>query len=115
MTTIVFTEEVLTSKSPNSGAQRNIKTVTLKIMGDAQAETRGSPKNSTNPHSVSHKKKPSLKQKSESKLGKQQLEFQSSFTPGYNPHTFYINAYLPHDGGRRLKVSKFMCYFFPVE
>lgn len=102
MTTIVYTEEVMTSKSPNSGAQRNIKTFTVKIMGDAPAESRGSPKHSANPNTVSKQKRFSVRQKPESSSkmsSKQQLEL------SYNPHTFNITAYLPHDGGKRLKVS----------
>lgn len=101
MTTIVYTEEVMTSKSPNSGTERNITTFTVKFnMGD---EARGSPKHV--PHSDSSKRRSkSTRQKQEGKISKQ-LEVQSSFPSGYNPHTFYITAYLPHDGGKRLKVS----------
>lgn len=114
MTTIVYKEEMITSNA-NSGAPRNVqtKTFTVQIMGDGTgsgSRTSGSssitPRHSSRGGSPKPAKKFSVR--GASKMGKQ-----SSFPPsGYNPHVFTITAYLPHDGGKRLRVSfHFCCYF----
>lgn len=107
MTTIVYKEEMITSTSRNS--QR--KTVIVKIMGDSPnsgATTRasgGSEKPPTTRHSRGGSPKPSKKFGVRgSKDGKQQSY--SSLGSHYNPHVFSITAYLPHDGGKRLKVHR---------
>jgi hypothetical protein len=42
----------------------------------------------------------------EAKSKSHSFELQSHFSSGYNPHMFTITAYLPYDGGRRLKVRR---------
>lgn len=109
MTTIVYKEEMITSKSL-SGAPRNVqttKTFTVQIMGDGQ-NSGGARASGGKSHSQRHSRggspKPAKKFDVRSKSGKS-----SSFSsPQYNPHIFTITAYLPHEGGKRLKVS--LCY-----
>ena len=107
MTTIVYKEEMITST--NSGTPRNVqtKTFTVQIMGDGTgggSRTVGNssmtPRHSSRGGSPKPSKKFSVRVAS--KMGKH-----SSFTPPsvYNSHSFTITAYLPHDGGKRLRVS----------
>ena len=115
MTTIVYTEEVMTSKSPTSGP-RNVQTftATLEIMGDAQSgssgtRVTGSTTTTTTtrhrPGSPKPRKKFSVRARTDSKGSKSELDVQGHFPRGYSPHMFTITAYLPHDGMKRLKVS----------
>ena len=101
MTTIVYTEEVMTTTSPNS-SPRNIQKFTVQIMEDDKNGGRqprsGSPKPQKRFSVVRHMRK------SEHKSSKS-FEVQSVFPSNYNPHMFTITAYLPYDGGRRLKVN----------
>lgn len=98
---------MITSKSPVSGTPRNVqtKTFTVKIMGDTQNSggnrTSGSgSKLHSQRHSRGGSPKPAKKYDVRgSKSGKQ-----PSFSSQYNPHVFTITAYLPHEGGKRLKV-----------
>ncbi len=110
MTTIVYKEEMITSKSPNSGTPRNVqtKTFTVQILkGDAPSSggggggggSRATSKSLTQRNSSSRVGSPKPNKKYDvRKMGKQ-----TSYT--YNPNVFTITAYLPHDGGKRLKVN----------
>ena len=109
MTTIVYKEEMITSKSPTSGTPRNVKTktFTVQIMGGepqsgsgGRASGTGAAKSSTQRHSRGGSPKPNKKY--DVRGGK---SAKHSFTSShYNPHMFTITAYLPHEGGKRLKV-----------
>lgn len=104
MTTIVYKEEMITSNA-SAGASRNVqtKTFTVQIMGDGSNRTSGvsAPRHTTS-RGGSPKPTKKFSVRGASKMGKQ-----SSFTPpsGYSPRSFTITAYLPHDGGKRLRVS----------
>ena len=104
MTTIVYKEEMITSKSPNSGTPRNVQTKTFTVqigMGDAQSSggNRSSSKSLTPRHSRGGSPNSAKKYDvRSSKSGK------GSFSSHYNSQVFTITAYLPHDGGKRLKV-----------
>ena len=109
-TTIVYKEEMITSKSPNSGTPRNVqtKTFTVQIMGDGQSSSsRGGPAagggGSSNPHTPRHSRggSPKPNKKFSVKKGGKQSPYVS-----YNPHIFTITAYLPYEGGKRLKVTQ---------
>ncbi len=104
MTTIVYKEEMITSKSPISGNPRNVqtKTFTVQIMGgEAQASggsrATGGGKSLSQRHTRGGSPKPT--KKFEVRSGKK-----TSYSALYNPQMFTITAYLPHDGGKRLKV-----------
>ena len=108
MTTIVYKEEMITSKSPISGTPRNVQTKTFTVqigMGDTQnsgGRGSGGGKSLSQRHSRGGSPKPNKKlfDVRGSKSGKQ-----SSYSAQYNPHVFTITAYLPREGGRRLRVS----------
>ena len=113
MTTIVYKEEMITSTA-SSGAPnvQSSKTVTVKILSDDGRTTSGNRSSGAPPsntprhssHSSTRRGSPKPNKKIHnvregSKLSK------GSFSPGYSAHPFVITAYLPYDGGKRLKVS----------
>ena len=101
MTTIVYTEEVTTTQSPNS-SPRNVQKFTVKIMESSKG---GEGRNGQRAGSPKPQKKFSVRHtRKEPKSKSHSFEVQSHFPSGYNPHMFTITAYLPYDGGRRLKV-----------
>lgn len=106
MTTIVYTEEVMSADSPSSANVTTYLAVEIG-MGDSQssATTRtgntaatGGDGGNRRAGSPAAKKKGrvSVKTKSGGKL--------HGYPAGFNPRAFTITAYLPSDGGRRLKV-----------
>lgn len=102
MTTIVYTEEIMTTKSPNS-SPKNIQKFTVKIMEGGSSSKGGGINSGQKAGSPKPQKRFSVKHPRKDSKSKAQLEVHSHF-PGYNPHMFTITAYLPYDGGRRLKV-----------
>lgn len=111
MTTIVYKEEMITSKSPTSGTPRNVKTKTFTVQimggepqsgsGGGRASGTGAAKSSSQRHSRGGSPKPNKKYDVRGGKGAKHSSFTSSH---YNPHMFTITAYLPHEGGKRLKV-----------
>ncbi len=99
MTTIVYTEEVMSSNSPNSGP-KNAQKLTVKIMEDRKSGGfSGTPV-----HQRGGSPKP---QKSTRFSVRGTRKLQGHHYPtGYSQNVFTITAYLPHDGGRRLKVGR---------
>lgn len=104
MTTIVYKEEMITSKSPISGTPRNVKTktFTVQIMGTEASQSGGS--NRTGGGKSSQRQSRGGSPKPNKKFdvrsgGRQSRNFQ------YDPNIFTITAYLPHEGGKRLKVG----------
>ena len=100
MTTIVYTEEVMSADSPSSANVTTYLAVEIG-MGDSQssrtAATGGDGGNRRAVSPAAKKKgRVSVKTKSGGKL--------SGYPAGFNPRAFTITAYLPSDGGRRLKV-----------
>ena len=107
MTTIVYKEEMITSKSPISGNPRNVqtKTFTVQIMGgEAQGSSGGrgtvGGKSLTQRHSRGGSPRPT--KKFEVRSGGKKPPYSALYTP----QMFTITAYLPHDGGKRLKVNR---------
>ena len=107
MTTLVYTEEVVSADSPSSA---NVTTYTLDVeigMGDrlssGNAAGTGGDGGSRRAGSPAAKKKErvSVKTKRGGKL--------HGYPAGFNPRAFTITAYLPSDGGRRLKVCVRVC------
>ncbi len=108
MTTIVYKEEMITSKSPISGTPRNVKTktFTVQILGSEPPQSQGAASNRANSGGKSSQRlsrggspKPNKKYDVRgSKGGK------LSHSYLYDPSVFTITAYLPHEGGKRLKV-----------
>ena len=98
MTTIVY-EEIMTSRSAND-SPRNVKKLTVKIMGDSPVakNVEPSPRARRKTHKGARQRRP-----------QGGIEVEGQFGPisgSYAPHVFTITAYLPHDGGRRLKVKE---------
>jgi len=115
MTTIVYKEEMITSTaSPGAPNVQSSKTVTVQILSDDGRTTSGNRSSgvpSNTPRHTSHSStrrgspKPNKKihnVREGSKLSK------GSFTAGFGAHPFLITAYLPYDGGKRLKVSRLL-------
>lgn len=98
MTTIVYTEEVSRSTSPNS-SPKNVQKLTVKIMEDRKSSAGGG----TPVHQRGGSPKP---QKSTRFSVRGTRKVQGHYLSAYNPNVFTITAYLPHDGGRRLKVRE---------
>lgn len=99
MTTIVYKEEMITSKSPISGTPRNVKTktFTVQITGTEASQNRTGGGKSSQRQSRGGSPKPN--KKFDVRSGRQSRSFQ------YDPNIFTITAYLPHEGGKRLKVG----------
>lgn len=106
MTTIVYTEGVMSNNSPSSA---NVTRVVLEIgggMGESQSAARATITATSSgghhrPGSPRPKKLHDVrKDKERSKRG----GYPSGYPPGFNPRAFTITAYLPNDGGKRLKV-----------
>ena len=110
MTTIVYKEEMITSKSPVSGTPRNVqtKTFTVSIMGDAQ-NSGGSRASGGKSHSQRLSRTRGGSPKPEKKYDVRGSKSGKSPSYQYNPHVFTITAYLPHEGGKRLKVGSCYC------
>lgn len=97
---------MITSKSPISGTPRNVKTktFTVQIMGSEGSQSGGSSRTGSGKPSqrLSRGGSPKPNKKFDvrgSKGGRQSHSFQ------YDPTIFTITAYLPHEGGKRLKVN----------
>lgn len=113
MTTIVYKEETITSKSAVSGTPRNIqttKTFTVKIMGDTPPNTSsvggGSRLGTTSQRpSRGGSPNPDKRFNVKSKGGGKHTTGKHTTSYTYDPRVFTITAYLPHDGGKRLKVK----------
>lgn len=104
MTTIVYTEEVMSGTSPSSTNVTRLLVEYGHGMGDTQSGPRSTGGTTTGGHqhrAGSPKPKKKFMVKRDSKLS----SYSAGFPPGFNPHTFTITAYLPYDGGKRLKVS----------
>lgn len=105
MTTIVYKEEMITTNTI-SGTPKNVKTKTLtvQIMGGEASQSSGSNRGSGGKSSQRLSRggspKPNKKFDVRGKGGRQSYQ-------QYNPNIFTITAYLPHEGGKRLKVSRF--------
>jgi len=106
MTTIVYKEEMITSNSGPRNVQT--KTFTVKISPSSGANRgvggggRGTGGSKTQrPSTRGGSPKPDIMFNVKSKPGKPP----SSFPPHYDPRVFTITAYLPHEGGKRLKVT----------
>ena len=110
MTTIVYTEEVMTTNSPSS-SPRNIQKFTVKIMEGggngtgpkANANSSGRTRRAGSPKP--QKKYSIRKSMGQKKTSQIEVVRGGHFPGGYNPQIFTITAYLPHDGGKRLKVG----------
>lgn len=124
MTTIVYTEEIMSSGTSGNppGNPANVTRFLVEVgttagMGDTQSGTVRAPSssmsNNTPPMSSGHRRtgspKPatakgrfSVKQKSGG--SSRMAGYPSGYPPSFNPHAFTIVAYLPNDGGKRLKV-----------
>ena len=117
MTTIVYTEEVMSSTSGNPpGNPANVTRFLVEVgttagMGDTQSGAARPPSSNNTPPISGHRRtgspKPatakgrfSVKQKGGSRMA----GYPSGYPPSFNPHAFTIVAYLPNDGGKRLKV-----------
>ena len=106
MTTIVYTEGIMSNNSPSSSA--SVTRVVLEIggMGESQSAARTtitatSAGGHYRPGSPRPKKLHGVRKEKESvKRG----HYPSGYPPGFNPRAFTITAYLPNDGGKRLKV-----------
>ena len=103
MTTILYTvsEEVMTSKLPNS-TPSDVQKFTVKMMGDT-TPTGGRGSGSQRQGSPKPAKRFSVRHGGRGHKPKAQVDVLNSFPMGYNPHMFTITAYLPYDGGKRLK------------
>ena len=102
MTTIVYKEEMITSKSPISGTPRNVKTktFTVQIMGSEGSQSGGSGRTGGGGKpSQRHSRGGSPKPNKKFDVRRQPHGYQ------YDPNIFTITAYLPHEGGKRLKVG----------
>ena len=104
---------MITSATSSGMPQQQTKTFTVQIMGDrsgsgsrAVGSTTMSPRQSSRGGSPKPSKKFSVR--GGSKMGKH------SFSPNsFNSPSFTITAYLPHDGGKRLRVrKKSLCVLF---
>lgn len=125
MTTIVYTEEVMSSTSSNPpGNPANVTRFLVEVgttagMGDTQSGATRAPSSSSSsntPPIAGHRRtgspKPatakgrfSVKQKSGGGGGSSRLAgYPGGYSTSFNPHVFTIVAYLPNDGGKRLKV-----------
>lgn len=127
MTTIVYTEEVMSADSPSSA---NVTRFLVEIgMGETQSSSvtsrstnstttatattgvttgSGSGGHLHRPGSPKPKSRFSVKKRSDSKLS----SYPTGYPAGFNPRAFTITAYLPNDGGRRLKVSRTCLFTF---
>lgn len=124
MTTFVYTEEVMSSTSgnppgnPASVTRFLVEVGTTAGMGDTQSGAAralsSSSSSNTPPVSSGHRRtgspKPatakgrfSVKQKGGGGSGRM-AGYPSGYPSSFNPHVFTIVAYLPNDGGKRLKV-----------
>ena len=121
MTTFVYTEEVMSSTSgnppgnPASVTRFLVEVGTTAGMGDTQsgaARALSSSSSSNTPPVSGHRRtgspKPakarfSVKQKGGGGSGRM-AGYPSGYPSSFNPHVFTIVAYLPNDGGKRLKV-----------
>lgn len=112
MTTFVYTEEVMSGNQSSSASVTRflveLGTTGSAGMGDAQSGAAKLTPSNTPPMSGHHghragspkpKKRFSVK-KGDSRLG----AYPAGYPPNFNPHAFTITAYLPNDGGKRLKV-----------
>ena len=84
-----------------NSSPRNVQKFTVKIMGD---NTPTSGRGGGRQGSPKPQKRFSVRHGGKGHKSKPQMDVQSSFPMGYNPHMFTITAYLPYDGGKRLKV-----------
>jgi hypothetical protein len=102
MTTIVYKEEMITSKSPISGTPRNVKTktFTVQILGSEGSQNGGGNRTGGSKSSQRQSRggSPKPNKKFDVRSGRQSRGYQ------YDPSIFTITAYLPHEGGKRLKV-----------
>ena len=101
MTTIVYKEEMITSNPRNV----KTKTFTVQIMGSgSEPSPGGGSRERTSSTKTSHRLTRGGSPKPSKKFGvKSGKQIPSYMT--YHPHVFTITAYLPHEGGKRLKVS----------
>ena len=114
MTTIVYTEEVMNSDSASSS---NVTHFLVEIgMGETQSAavrpttTAAALSTASHVHSHHHHRAGSPKPKSRFSVKKRDPKL-SAYSPtgypaGFNPRAFTITAYLPNNGGKRLKVSR---------
>ena len=115
MTTIVYTEEVMNTDTPSSA---NVTHFLVEIgMGETQSAATVRPAttaamSSAGHHGVvhHHHRAGSPKPKSRFSVKKREAKL-SGYSPtgylaGFNPRAFTITAYLPNNGGKRLKVSR---------
>ncbi len=114
MTTFVYTEEVMSNTSgnppgnPASVTRFLVEVGTTAGMGDTQSGAARSSSNTTNTPPISgHRRTGSPKPataKGRFSVKQKGGRMMAGYPPSYNPHVFTIVAYLPNDGGKRLKV-----------
>ena len=101
----MYTEELMPGKPPSSGGPRNFKKFTVQIMGDTQSGPRSVSASHLSTVQAHRGGSPKPKKRfSVKKSASKEMYQHTSFPAGYNPHMFTITAYLPYDGGKRLKV-----------
>lgn len=114
MTTIVYTEEVMSSTTGNPpGNPANVTRFLVELgttasMGDAQSGATRSSSNNTPPirgHQGHHRAGSPNPSTSRGRFSVKNVRSRMlGYPTSYNPHAFTITAYLPNDGGKRLKV-----------
>ena len=94
MTALMYTDESLPVQPPTSVGPRQIVSFNVQMGNthDYKSNRGGSPR-------------PAHPKKGRFSVMRKPSSGATSYPSGYNPNVFTITAYLPYDGGKRLKVS----------
>lgn len=106
-TTIVHKEDLVAGKPSPSGGPRSFRTFTAHVMGDTHSGQRSVSASHLAAHTHRDRggsPKPKKRFSVKKATGRKELFLQTHLPAGFNPQMFTITAYLPNEGGKRLKV-----------